>query len=557
MAWKLPLPAIAILAIIFSAERAAAQTAPPAASDTERLAAAIALAAVRASATDAPAVLRYSNRPIVELRATVVSRPPATRAARAIETLDGLASTIPAGRVTTRRFADAIAIGIDEHPVFVLFAADADVLQGETLEAKSAEAATRLQTAFAERVELRTAARLARALVLVLGATALYAVLLALLIRLDRRFTARLSSAAERQLRRLPQAQVIVGVAEAPAYVRRLSTFGGVLLGLVLTYAWLGSLRAGLISVGAAAVAGMVDQLPNLLTVLGIVIVTRFIARLTTIAFHALEDGRVTVPWIYPETAQPTRRIVVALLWIMALVLSYKYVPGSDSEVFKGVSVFIGLVVSLGSTGVMNQVMSGLMVTYSRALRVGDFVRIGETEGTVTHVGGLSTKIKTARNEEITIPNALVVSHATTNYSRHATDQGVFAPTSVTIGYDAPWRQVHALLLLAARRTPGVRPEPAPIVLQTALGDFSVQYTLLVCLERPHSRYRVLDALHGNIQDAFNEYGVQIMSPNYEADPSGPKIVPPSRWYSAPAAPADEPQDREARRGDEAAVGRL
>ena len=571
MAWKLPLPAIAILAIIFSAERAAAQTAPPAASDSERLAAAIALAAPRASATDAPAVLRYSNRPIVELRATVVSRPPATRAARAIETLDGLASTIPAGRVTTRRFADAIAIGIDEHPVFVLFAADADVLQGETLEAKSAEAATRLQTAFAERVELRTAARLARALVLVLGATALYAVLLALLIRLDRRFTARLSSAAERQLRRLPQAQVIVGVAEAPAYVRRLSTFGGVLLGLVLTYAWLGfvlrqfpytrpwgeSLRAGLISVGAAAVAGMIEQLPNLLTVLGIVIVTRFIARLTTIAFHALEDGRVTVPWIYPETAQPTRRIVVALLWIMALVLSYKYVPGSDSEVFKGVSVFIGLVVSLGSTGVMNQVMSGLMVTYSRALRVGDFVRIGETEGTVTHVGGLSTKIKTARNEEITIPNALVVSHATTNYSRHATDQGVFAPTSVTIGYDAPWRQVHALLLLAARRTPGVRPEPAPIVLQTALRDFSVQYTLLVCLERPHSRYRVLDALHANIQDAFNEYGVQIMSPNYEADPSGPKIVPPSRWYSAPAAPADEPQDREARRGHEAAVGRL
>jgi small-conductance mechanosensitive channel len=571
MASKLSLPAIAILAIICSAERAAAQSAQPPASEPDRLAAAITAAAASAAASDTPAVLRYSNRPIVEFRATVVSRTPATRAAGAVDTLDRLASTIPEGRVTTRRYPEAIVVGIDERPVFVLFAADADALRGETLEANAAEAAARLQTAVAERRELRTPARLARALAFVLGATALYAILLALLVRVDRWVTARLSSAAERQLRRLPQAQAIVGVAEAPTYVRRLSTFGGVLLGLALTYAWMSfvlrqfpytrpwgeSLRSALISVAAMAGGGLIDQLPNLLTVLGIVIVTRFLARLTTIAFHALEHGRVTVPWIYPETAQPTRRIVVAFLWLFALIVSYKYLPGSDSEVFKGVSVFIGLIVSLGSTGVMNQVMSGLMVTYSRALRVGDFVRIGETEGTVTQVGGLSTKIKTARNEEITIPNALVVSHATTNYSRHADDQGVFAPTSITIGYDAPWRQVQALLLLAAERTPGVRSEPAPVVLQTALRDFYVQYTLLVCLERPHRRYRILDSLHANIQDAFNEYGVQIMSPNYEADPNGPKIVPPSRWYSAPAAPADAAQSQQAVRSPEAAVERL
>jgi small-conductance mechanosensitive channel len=291
-----------------------------------------------------------------------------------------------------------------------------------------------------------------------------------------------------------------------------------------------------------SAGVALVEQLPNLVTVLVIVIMTRVLTRLVTLAFHALEQGRVTLPGIYQETAQPTRRIVVALLWLFALTVSYKYLPGSNSEAFKGVSVFVGLVVSLGSTGIMNQLMSGLMLTYSRALRVGDFVKTADVEGTVTQLGTLSTKIKTARNEEITIPNAVIVASATTNYSRHAEREGVFVPTSVTIGYDVPWRQVHALLLLAAERTPGVRPTPKPVVLQAALGDFYVTYTLLVCPELPQRRIAVLAALHANVQDAFNEFGVQIMSPNYEADPSAPKIVPPNRWYSAPASQVSDDQ---------------
>ena len=139
----------------------------------------------------------------------------------------------------------------------------------------------------------------------------------------------------------------------------------------------------------------------------------------------------------------------------------------------------------------------------------------------------------------MTLPNGVIASSATTNYSRLAETEGVMTPTSVTIGYNTPWRQVQALLVLAAERTPGVRKEPKPLVLQTALEDFYVRYTLLVCLERPQARGRVLAVLHANIQDAFNEYGVQIMSPNYEADPEGQKIVPRSEWYAAPAAPAE------------------
>src|SRR5262249_40766019 len=184
--------------------------------------------------------------------------------------------------------------------------------------------------------------------------------------------------------------------------------------------------------------------------------------------------------WLHSEAAQPTRRLVTALLWVFAVVVAYPYLPGSQTEAFKGVSVLLGLMVTFGSSGLVNQIMSGFMVTYSRALRVGDFVRIGDVEGTVTHLGILSTKLRTPRNEEVTIPNGVVVSQTTTDYSRFSASDGVFTSTSVTIGYDAPWRQVQALLLGAAERTPGLRREPTPFVLQTALEDFYVQYTLFV-----------------------------------------------------------------------------
>jgi len=160
---------------------------------------------------------------------------------------------------------------------------------------------------------------------------------------------------------------------------------------------------------------------------------------------------------------------------------------------------------------------------------------VANIEGTVTELGTLATRVTTPRNEEITIPNSLVLSDATTNFSRNG-DQGVFTSTGVTIGYDTPWRQVHALLQLAASRTDGIRTEPKPTVMQVALEDFYVNYRLFVVLEQPQRRLRILAALHANIQDAFNEFGVQIMSPHYESDPSGQKLVSPDRWYSEPAA---------------------
>jgi small-conductance mechanosensitive channel len=186
----------------------------------------------------------------------------------------------------------------------------------------------------------------------------------------------------------------------------------------------------------------------------------------------------------------------------------------------------------------VNQAISGLMLMYTKALRPGEFVQVGETEGTVTSVGFLTTRIETLRNVEVTLPNAYLASNVTRNFSRLVANGGMRITTSVTIGYDTPWRQVHAMLQLAAERTSKIARDPPPRVLQTALQDFYVEYTLIVCVPEPKLKFVVLNELHAHIQDVFNEFGVQIMSPNYEADPADKKFVPKEHWFAAPAQPA-------------------
>ena len=233
------------------------------------------------------------------------------------------------------------------------------------------------------------------------------------------------------------------------------------------------------------------------------------------------------------------------LIWVFSVTIAYPYIPGSGTDAFKGVSVFVGLVVSLGSAGVVNQVMSGLVVIYSRALKPGEFVRVGDDLGTVSELGMLSTKIITRKREEITIPNAVLVGTKMVNYSRHAVGEGAVVGTTVTIGYDVPWRQVHAMLLRAAEQTAGVRKDPAPRVWQKALSDFYVEYELVVNLDKPEERVPVLSELHTHIQDAFNENGVQIMSPHYESQPGEKVFVPKSQWFPARSSMSAEPNGGE------------
>jgi small-conductance mechanosensitive channel len=310
-----------------------------------------------------------------------------------------------------------------------------------------------------------------------------------------------------------------------------------------LTEPWGDGLAGFLVDTGQMIGLGILNGIPELIIVFLVMVVTRFFARLVAGFFDAVERGQVSVRGVHPDTADATRRIATALVWIFGVAIAYPFIPGSQSDAFKGISVLVGLMVSLGSSGVINQAMSGMVVVFSRALKAGEYVCVGEYEGIVTEVGALSTKLRTPRREEINIPNALLVSSTTKNYSRLADKDGVIVFATAGIGYDAPWRTVHQLLIDAALRTPGLKREPSPFVRQGALSSFCVDYTINAYLEQPEKRFETLSNLHANIQDAFNEASIQIMTPAFESQPQEPVLVPKSKWNAGGAAPGD-PQTR-------------
>jgi len=495
---------------------------------------------------DQEVALTYENRPILLLRARVMNRLPADRAANASRLIKELVSKGTTGPVETRSQFGARIISVAQQDIIAVTPADLYFLNGETLDGTAELAATRLRNSLQEAKELRSVRALVRGTLAVLAATALLGALLWLVRRLGRAARLRFLLAAERrttatwrlvQVANLPRiAAFLVGVSQA--------VVAGVLLYLWLSFVlrqfpytrpWGESLRSLMLGEVSSAGGAFSAALPGLVSVTLIFVIARVVTRAVGLIFDAVEAGRMSLPGVYPDTAGAARRLTIAMLWLLALALAYPLIPGSESSAFKGLSVFVGVVISLGSSGVVQHLMSGLMLTFSRAVHVGDFARIGDVTGTVLQVGALATKVRTPYGEEITIPNAVVVSQTTTNYSK-APDGGVpFLTTSVTIGYDTPWRQVEGLLLMAAHETAGVRPEPKPFVWREGLEDFYVKYTLLVAPEDPNERAALLDHLHVRILDVFNQYGVQIMSPHYMIDPRDQKVVPPSRWHQAPA----------------------
>jgi small-conductance mechanosensitive channel len=285
---------------------------------------------------------------------------------------------------------------------------------------------------------------------------------------------------------------------------------------------------------------GFLEYLPNLFFLLVLFFVTRFAIRLLRYVFKEIERGTITLPGFYPDWAFPTFKIVRVLVIAFALVVAFPYIPGSNSPAFQGISIFLGVLFSLGSTSAVANAVAGVILTYMRSFKVGDFVKIQETVGTVVGSDLLVTRIRTIKNVDVTIPNASVLGTHVINYSVQAKEGKIILHTSVTIGYDTPWRQVQALLLLAAERTEGVQKDPQPFVLQTALNDFYVTYELNAYTVKPERMPWIYSDLHTNIQDAFNEFGVQIMSPNYMFDRDKPTYVPKARWYEPPARKPDE-----------------
>jgi small-conductance mechanosensitive channel len=288
---------------------------------------------------------------------------------------------------------------------------------------------------------------------------------------------------------------------------------------------------------------GFVRYLPNLVFLVILVFVARLLLKGLKIFWDAVERGAVQLTRFDPDWALPTYRLLRILVVAILVVVAYPYIPGSGSAAFKGVSVFLGVIFSLGSSSVVGNVIAGYSMVYRRTFKVGDRVRIGDQVGDVLEIRLLVTHLRSPKNEEIVVPNSLIIGSNVVNYSSIARRHGLILHTTVGIGYEVPWRQVEAMLTEAAGRTEGLLSEPPPFVLQRALADFCVTYELNAYCEDPEQMYPLYSELHRNIQDVFNEHGVQIMTPAYVTDPEEPKVVPPNRWYESPArtAAADNP----------------
>ena len=283
-----------------------------------------------------------------------------------------------------------------------------------------------------------------------------------------------------------------------------------------------------------------VGALPNLAFLVVLVFVVRYLLKLGRMFFLAIEHGSLKFEDFDPDWAIPTYKMLRIFIVAFSVVVAYPYIPGSDSAAFKGVSVLLGVIFSLGSSSVIGNIIAGYTMTYRRAFRNGDRIKVGDVTGDVVDSRVLVTTLRTTKNELVVVPNSEILGKSVINYSALARERGLLLHTTVGIGYETPWRQVEAMLLMAAERTEGLRQEPAPFVLQTGLGDFCVTYELNAATDDASKLPKLYSALHANILDVFNEYGVQIMTPNYEADPQEPKLVRPGEWYAAPARPEAE-----------------
>jgi small-conductance mechanosensitive channel len=273
--------------------------------------------------------------------------------------------------------------------------------------------------------------------------------------------------------------------------------------------------------------ASIVDFIPNLISIIIIVVIFRYI--LKGLRFVALEIRRkkLKIKGFYPDWALPTFNIIRVLLYAFMFILIFPKLPNSGSPIFQGVSVFIGVIFSLGSTTVINNIMSGLVLTYMRPFTIGDRIKIGDVVGNVIEKTPFVVRLRTPKNEEVTIPNSGVMTAQTFNYSESARTHKLILHTEVTFGYDTPWRKIHELLLNVAKRTEYVLENPKPFILQTALDDFYVEYQLNVYVIEADKMAGIYSELRQNIQDVFREADIEIMSPHYRAYRDGGKSTVP------------------------------
>lgn len=505
---------------------------------------------------DAPVELKVANRSIMVFRATILGESPASRVKRAKAVIGEALDEAYDLNVALDPIMKSYMVLLGSRRAFIVSPTDVDETEFDSVQLAAEAAADRLRQVVAETREARSLQLILRSVVAALLATGIYIALLFGMSYLRRRVLQKLPELMHRHTQALKVGKVPLIDANFlyPLVSRVLELLRWVIV-LLLSYEWLGfvlsrfpytrpwgeSLNNYLLEVADYLLQGILGAIPGL----GVALAIFFIARGAT-AFSRRILRRMATPgtfnWLNHETLKPTQRLTSLAIWLFALAMAYPYLPGAGTDAFKGLSVLVGLMISLGASSVVGQAAAGLILTYTRTLRPGEFVRIGEHEGTVTELGMFTTSIRTGLGEVLTLPNSMITGTVTKNYSRVVQGPGYVVDTVVTIGYDTPWRQVEGMLLEAARRTPGVLETPPPQVFQTALSDFYPEYRLVAQAipSQPRPRAVLLSMLHANIQDVFNEYGVQIMSPHYLGDPQQEKWVPRDKWYMAPAQESKE-----------------
>lgn len=504
----------------------------------------------------APALLTVEGRMLTVFRVSLFGNTPAQRSAAAERRIEEFLTRPQIGEIRTMVRTEGTAVYLGEDFAFLVAPGDLDAVAGETMDQAINHAVRNLAVLRDGHIVMRTSAFWISATWKTLAATGLFAAVVACLVwgaRQLMRLLARLESGL---LARLKQQGLgaLQYVLTATQWTVRIILWliiirlAGIWLVYCLTIypptrAMGESLRGYVLETFVDFGNSIVAAIPDLAVVVIIFVVARFLSGFTKTAAGNVATGKTKLSWLSPEVARPTARIAVVFIWLAAIVAAYPYVPGGSSQAFKGMGILVGLVITLGTPGVFAQIAAGLSMMYSRAFKAGEYVQIGDTEGTVMSVGYLSTKIRTARKEEINIPNAVMLTTASRNFSR-SFQTGMPLNVKVSIGYNTPWRQVHALLLEAAANTGGIRRDPEPAVFQLELADYYVVYELSVFIEVSSRRRQILSDLNANIQDSFNKAGVQIMSPHYVGDPPEKVWVPPDKWYSGQPGDGNDTKNR-------------
>ncbi|MBB1059918.1 mechanosensitive ion channel family protein [Marilutibacter spongiae] len=512
-------------------------------------------ATAEATPTAIDATASYFNRDIVTYRAAFLGIPPQQRARNTEASIERAVSLPGAAVIGSHEIPQGVVVTVSDIAVLVLTPADLDPVAGETLEQARDAVISRLGEAVGAAESELEPRYLLRGLLYSLLATALLVAALWGYRWLVLRWHAWLEGSIQKRLARTHAEagrQLIRGSATALRWIVRIAEWVLVLVLLeewlryvlgqfAYTRPWADAMTGWMLMKLKAWGGALLGAVPGLLTVVVIFLLTRAVTRTLSMMLKGVERGRYSLLGIDAQLAEPTRKLLIAVIWLFALAMAYPYLPGAQTDAFKGLSVLVGLMVSLGASSIIGQAAGGFTLLYSRTMQPGDFVKIDDTEGTVLQIGLFTTRLRTFTGVEVSFPNTVVLNGRLENYSRHPDGPGLWLDTGLTIGYDTPWRQVQRLLLEAAAETEGVQATPEPFVLQTALSDFYVEYTLRTRIEDPMRRNEIRTALLGRIQDAFNTAGVQIMSPNYRADSEEPKLVAREFWDGLPVPGATGP----------------